>query len=91
MAWLVYLTRRAAPAWLVGLVWGLGLGVHLTLAAAGFWLMMTMDSRRARGVLLGVAGLVAGLQYAWLVPLLGRVGRLPPGWICVRFRGGGPM
>ncbi len=72
MAWLLYLTRRSAPAWLVGLAWGLGLGVHLTLAAAGFWLMLTMDSRRARLVLLSVAGLVAGLQYAWLVPLLGR-------------------
>ena len=82
MAWLVYLTRRAAPAWLVGLVWGLGLGVHLTLAAAGFWLMMTMDSRRARGVLLGVAGLVAGLQYAWLVPFLGR--GAPSPWVDLR-------
>ncbi len=72
MAVLVYLVRRSAPAWLIGLVWGLGLGVHLSLAGAVFWLWLTMDSRRARLTLLGVAGLVTLGLYAWLLPLLGR-------------------
>ncbi len=72
MALLVYLVRRSAPPWLIGLGWGLGLGVHLTLALAGFWLVLTLDSRRARVTLLSVAAWVALLIYALLVPYLGR-------------------
>lgn len=72
MALLVLLVRRAAAPWLVGLVWGLGLGVHLSLAGAVVWLGLTMDSRRARLMLLGVALLVAGLIYSSGVLALGR-------------------
>lgn len=72
MTLLVFLVRRAASPWLLGLVWGLGLGVHLSLAGAVVWLYLTMDSRRARLTLLGVALLVAGFIYSSGVLLLGR-------------------
>lgn len=72
MALLVLLVHRGTTPWLIGLVWGLGLGVHLSLAGAVFWLGLTMNSRRARLTLLGLGFLVAGFIYSSGVLVLGR-------------------
>lgn len=72
MAALVYLSRRAAPPWLLGLVWGLGLSVHFSLVWAVFWLFLMRATWRERLTLLSVALVVALAMYSSALLILGR-------------------